>query len=166
MDQQTGDRGVGQERTAVQRRSDRELVVERLFNASPHTVFRAWAEPELFRRWWAPKEADITLLSCEMDVRTGGKYRLEFAVGGQDTMAFYGRYLEVAPNERIVWTNEEDGDGAVTTVTLGQQSGKTLLTFHESYASKQALDEAMTGSAEALPTQLDQLGALLPTVGG
>ena len=165
MGQQTDDHPVAQDRTAVTRKSDRELVVTRLFDAPPHTVFRAWAEPELFRRWWVPKGAGVTLMSCDMDVRTGGKYRLEFAAGGTDTMAFYGRYLEVSPGERIVWTNEEEAEGAVTTVTFEDQGGKTLLTFHELYPSKEALDEAMTGSAEGLPTQLDQLGGLLPTIG-
>ena len=164
MDQQTSNHAVTQNRTVVERKSDRELVVTRLFDAPPHMVFKAWAEPELFRRWWAPKGAGITLLSCEMDVRTGGKYRLEFAAGGTDTMAFYGKYLAVAPDERIVWTNEEEDEGAVTTVTFEDQGGKTLLTFHELYPSKEALDEAMAGSAAGLPTQLDQLDELLPTI--
>jgi uncharacterized protein YndB with AHSA1/START domain len=165
MDRQTSNHPVSQTRTAVERKSDRELVVTRLFDAPPHIVFRAWAEPELFRRWWVPKGAGIELLSCEMDVHTGGKYRLEFAAGGTDTMTFYGKYLAVVPGERIVWTNEEEDEGAVTTVTFEDQSGKTLLTFHELYPSKEALDEAMAGSAAGLPTQLDQLDGLLPTIG-
>jgi uncharacterized protein YndB with AHSA1/START domain len=152
---------VAQDRTAVERKSERELVVTRLFDAPPRIVFRAWAQAELFRRWWVPKGAPMTLVSCEMDVRTGGKYRLEFAFGGTDTMAFHGKYLEVVPDARIVWTNEEEDDGAVTTVTFEDQGGKTLLTFHELYPSREALDEAMEGSAAGLPTQLDQLGELL-----
>jgi uncharacterized protein YndB with AHSA1/START domain len=165
MDRQTIEHPVAQNRTDVQRRSDRELVVTRVFDAPPHIVFKAWAEPELFRRWWVPKGAGITLLSCEMDVRTGGKYRLEFAAGESGSMAFYGKYLTVVPDERIVWTNEEEDEGAVTTVTFEEQAGRTLLTFHELYPSKEALDEAMTGAAAGLPTQLDQLDELLPTIG-
>ena len=165
MDRQTRDHPVAPDRTAVERKSDRELVVTRLFDAPPHLLFRAWAQPELFRRWWVPKGAGMTLLSCEMDVRTGGRYRLEFAFGGTGTMAFHGRYLEVVPDERIVWTNEEEDEGAVTTVTFEDQGGKTLLTFHELYPSKEALDEAMSGSAAGLPAQLDQLDELLPTIG-
>lgn len=165
MDPQTGDHPVAQASAAVQRKSDRELVVTRLFDALPRTVFRAWAEPELFRRWWVPKNAGIELLFCEMDVRAGGKYRLEFAAGG-GTMAFHGRYLEVVPNARIVWTNEEEEAGAVTTVTFEDEGGKTLLTFHERYQSEEALDEALAGSAEGLPTQLDQLVEMLPTIDG
>lgn len=165
MDQQTRNHPVGRNRTAVERKSDRELVVTRLFDAPRRLVFRAWAEPELFRRWWVPEGAGIKLVSCEMDVRTGGKYRLEFAAGETRIMAFYGKYLAVTPDERIVWTNEEGGEGAVTTVTFEEQGGKTLLTFHELYPSKEALDEAMAGSAEGLPAQLDQLDELLSTIG-
>jgi uncharacterized protein YndB with AHSA1/START domain len=155
---------VAQNRTAVARTSDRELVVTRLFDAPPGIVFRAWSEAALFRRWWVPEGAGITLVGCEMDVRTGGRYRLEFAAGDA-TMAFHGKYLEVVPDARIVWTNDEAEAGAVTTVTFEDRGGKTLLTFHELYPSPQALDEAMAGSAAALPAQLDQLAVLLSTVG-
>ena len=165
MDQQVTSHPVVLSRTSVERKSGRELVITRLFDAPPQLVFRAWAEPELFRRWWVPKGFGITLLSCEMDVRSGGKYRLEFAAGGADTMIFYGKYLTVVPDERIVWTNEEEEEGAVTTVTFEDQGGKTLLTFHELYPSEEALDEAMTGSAAGLPAQLDQLDELLSTIG-
>jgi uncharacterized protein YndB with AHSA1/START domain len=164
MEQQAGDHPVAQDRTAVTRTSDRELVVTRTFDAPPRVVFRAWAEAALFRRWWVPEGAGITLVACDMDVRTGGTYRLEFGTGETETMAFYGKYLEVVPDQRIVWTNEEEGEGAVTTVTFEEQGGKTLLTFHEIYPSKEELDEAMNGSAAGLPTQLDQLDRLLPTL--
>jgi uncharacterized protein YndB with AHSA1/START domain len=156
---------VAGNRTAVERKSDRELVVTRLFDAPPHMVFKAWADAGLFRRWWVPEGAGITLLSCEMDVSTGGKNRLEFAAGEAGTMAFHGKYLVVVLGERIVWTNDEEDEGAVTTVTFEDRGGKTLLTFHELYPSKEALDEAMAGSAAGLPQQLDQLDALLPTIG-
>jgi uncharacterized protein YndB with AHSA1/START domain len=161
MDQQASSEAGAQNRTVVERKSDRELVVTRVFDAPPSMVFKAWSEPELFRRWWVPKSVTgVSLLSCDMDVRTGGKYRLEFGFGG-DTMAFYGKYLDVVPDQRIVWTNDEGEEGAVTTVTFEDQGGKTLLTFHELYPSKEALEEAMTGSAAGLPEQLDQLDELL-----
>ena len=160
MDQQTSNSAAAQNRTTVERKSDRELVVTRTFDAPPPIVFRAWSQPDLFRRWWVPKGAGISLISCDLDVRTGGKYRLEFGAG-DDTMAFYGKYLDVVPNERIVWTNDEGEEGAVTTVTFEDQGGKTLLTFHEQYPSTEALEEAMAGSAAGLPTQLDQLDELL-----
>lgn len=161
MDQQTGSHAVAQNRTIVERKGDRELVVTRVFDAPPSTVFEAWSERDLFRQWWMPKSVTgVTLLSCDMDVRTGGKYRLEFGAGG-NTMTFYGKYLDVVPNARIVWTNDEGEEGAVTTVTFEEQRGKTLLTFHELYPSREALEEAMTGSAAGLPEQMDQLDALL-----
>lgn len=155
-----------QNRASVERRGDRELVVTRTFKAPASTVFRAWSEPELFERWWVPKSATgVLLLSCRMDVRTSGKYRLEFGAGGSETMTFYGKYLEVVSNERIVWTNDEGEEGAVTTVTFDDQDGKMLLTFHEIYPSTEALEEALHGSASALPEQLEQLDELLSGTG-
>jgi uncharacterized protein YndB with AHSA1/START domain len=155
-----------QNRTSVERRGDRELIVTRLINAPPNTVFSAWSQPELFQRWWVPKSAPgVLLVSCDMDVSTGGKYRLEFAASGSETVAFYGKYLEVVSNGRIVWTNDEGDEGAVTAVTFEDQGGTTLLTFHEIYRSTEALDEALQGSAAALPEQLDQLDELLFSTG-
>ena len=166
MDQQGNSTGGAQNRTSVEGRGDRELVVTRTFDAPPSIVYRAWSQAELFQRWWMPKSATgVSLVSCDMDVRTDGKYRLEFSAGGPDTMAFYGKYLEVVPNERIVWTNDEGEGGAVTTVTFEDQGGKTLLTFHEAYPSKEALEEALQGSALGLPEQLEQLHELLSGIG-
>jgi uncharacterized protein YndB with AHSA1/START domain len=149
-------------RTVVERTSDHELVVTRTFDAPAHLVFEAWSKAELFQRWWVPESAGLTLLSCEMDVRTGGTYRLVFRHPMSDQpMAFFGTYKEVTPNERIVWTNEESDEGAVTTVTFAEQAGKTQVTFHERYPTKAACDDALAGSAEGLPEQFAQLDALL-----
>jgi uncharacterized protein YndB with AHSA1/START domain len=165
MSRQTSNADGAKEPTSVKRVGDRELVVTRIFDASPSTVYRAWSQPDLFQRWWVPKSVSgISLVSCEMDVRTGGKYRLEFGSDGSETMAFYGKYLEVVPNERIVWTNDEGEEGAITTVTFEDQGGKTLLTFHEIYPSREALEEALQGSAAPLPEQLEQLGELLSSI--
>lgn len=164
MDQQTSNQAAAQNRTAVEQKSDRELVVTRTFDAPPSTVFKAWSQADLFKRWWVPKSAPgVSLLSCDMDVRTGGKYRLEFSAGGADTMAFYGKYLDVVQDRRIVWTNDEGEEGAVTTVTFEDRDGKTLLTFHEAYPTREALEEALQGAAAGLPEQLDQLEELLAT---
>lgn len=161
MDRQ-GSKDGARNHTSVERRGDRELVVTRMFDAPPRIVFKAWSRAELFRRWWMPRSATgVSLVGCEMDVRTGGTYRLDFSAGGAETMSFYGRYLDVVPDARIVWTNDEGADGAVTTVTFEERDGKTLLTFHEAYPSAQALEEAMQGSATALPEQLDQLEEVL-----
>jgi uncharacterized protein YndB with AHSA1/START domain len=165
MDQQLSNPAAAPNETTIERPSDTELVVLRMFNAPPRIVFKAWSQPELFRRWWAPQSFGITLVSCDMDVRTGGKYRLEFAHGG-GTMAFHGKYLEVVPGERIVWTNDEgEEEGAVTTVTFEDLGGRTLVTFHERYPTKEAVEEAMQGSATGLPEQFRQLDALLADLG-
>ena len=149
-------------RTTVERRSERELVVTRSFDAPARLVFDAWTRPEHFRRWWVPKSMGMTLLSCEMDVRVGGRYHLNFGVG----MDFFGRYLEVTPPSRLVWTNEEAGDsGQVTTVTFEEKAGKTLLVMHELYPSKEALDAAGTGAADAMSETFEQLDELLGTLG-
>src|SRR6266567_3263785 len=150
-------------RTTVERKSERELVVTRTFNGPARIVFEAWTQPELFRRWWVPKSMGMSLLSCEMDVRVGGKYRLEFA---PDAMSFFGTYLEVTPHSRLVWTNEEGGEGGpVTTVTFDEKGGKTLLVMHELYPSKEALDAAGTGAADATSETFEQLDELLATLG-
>ncbi len=167
MTNQSDGADTAQNRTSVERKGDRDLVVRRTFNAPPSMVYKAWSQPDLFRRWWMPKSvASVSLVGCDMDVRTGGKYRLEYSAGGPETMAFYGKYLEVVPNERIVWTNDEGEEGAVTTVTFEDQGGKTLLTFHEVYPSPEALEEAMQGSAAGLPEQLDQLDDVLVGIDG
>src|SRR5262245_43666844 len=95
--------------TTVERKSDRELVVTRIFDAPAHLVFEAWTKPELFKQWWAPKSMGMFLRSCEMDVRTGGKYRLAFGHDASNPDEFFGRYVEVITNSRLVWTNDESG---------------------------------------------------------
>lgn len=162
MDRQVTSHLMGQTPTVVERKSDRELIVTRMFDAPAAMLFKAWSQPDLFRKWWVPKSATgVTLLSCKMDVRTGGSYRLEFAAGPSDTMVFLGKYLDVVPNQRIVWTNDEGDEGAITTVTFQERDGKTLLTFHELYPSRKALEAAIAGSAAALAEQFEQLDELL-----
>lgn len=148
--------------TRVERTSDYELLVTRTFNAPPRIVFEAWTRSDLFARWWVPKTAPMTLVSCELDVRTGGAYRLVFShPAAEQPMAFFGNYLEVTPPTRLVWTNEEGEQGAVTTVTFAEQDGKTLVTLHERYPTTAALEEALAGSAQGLPEQFAQLDELL-----
>lgn len=145
-------------RTSVERRSERELVVTRTINGPARLVFEAFAKPELLRQWWVPRSFGLSLLSCEADVRAGGKYRLVFA-GDPNPMAFYGTYVDVTPYSRLAWTNEEgDGDGAVTTVTFEEKGGKTLLVMTDLYPSKEALDAAIaSGSTSGIGETLDQL---------
>ena len=108
-------------RTTVERKSERELVVRRTFNGPARIVFEAWTKPELFKQWWVPKSMGMFLRSCEMDVRVGGRYRLVFGHDASKPDEFFGRYLEVTPHSRLVWTNEEGEDGGpVTTVTFAE----------------------------------------------
>jgi uncharacterized protein YndB with AHSA1/START domain len=145
----------------VERKSDREIVVTRRFDAPARLVFEAFTRPELFTQWWLPKSMDMTLRSCEMDVRVGGEYRLGFG----DGVEFFGRYVDVTPYSRLAWTNEEAGDaGQVTTVSFEEQDGVTLLVMHELYPSKEALDAAGTGAADATLETFGQLDELLVTL--
>ena len=150
-------------RTKAERKSERELVVTRTFDAPARIVFEAWTKPELLQRWWTPKSFGIVFLSCELDVRTGGGYRLVMRHGDSKPMEFFGRYLEVTPPSRLVWTNDEAGDGgSITTVTFEEQNGKTLLVMHDLYPSKEALDAAIaSGSTSGTSETFAQLDALL-----
>jgi len=151
-------------RTTVERTSEREFVVRRTFNAPAHLVFEAWTKPELLKLWWAPKSLGMSLLSCEADVRVGGTYRFVFGHDASKSMAFFGKYLEVTPHSRLVWTNEEgDGGEAVTTVTFDEKGGKTLLVLHERHPSKEAVDDAI-GFGEGLRETFEQLDELLVTL--
>jgi uncharacterized protein YndB with AHSA1/START domain len=155
-------------RTTVERKSERELVVTRTFNGPAHLVFEAWTRPELFERWWVPKSFGLTLLSCEADVRVGGTYRLVFShPAAPEPMAFFGKYLEVTPHSRLVWSNEEGGEsGQVTTVTFEERGGKMLLVMHDLYPSKEALDDAIaSGSTGGTGETFEQLDELLVTLG-
>ena len=153
------------DRTTVERKSDREVVVTRTFDAPARLVFEAWTKPELFKQWWVPRSMGMTLRSCELDVRTGGKYRLVFGDDPANPVAFFGKYLDVVPNQRIVWTNEESGaDGSVTTVTFEEKNGKTTLVLSELYPTKEALDAAGTGAQEAMNETFGQLAELLASL--
>jgi uncharacterized protein YndB with AHSA1/START domain len=150
------------DRTTVEQTTERELVVTRTFDGPARLVFEAWTKPELFKQWWVPRSSGLALLSCELDVRVGGSYRLVFEHEGSN-MAFHGRYLEVAPHTRLVWTNEESDRGAVTTVTFEERAGKTLLLVHELYPSKEAFD-AEHGMEDAMSETFEQLDDLLVTL--
>jgi len=153
--------------TTTERTSDRELVVTRTINGPARLVFEAWTKPELFQRWWVPQSMPITLLSCAMDVRVGGKYRLTFSFPGSEPVDFFGTYLEVVPYSRLAWTNEEAGEaGQVTTVTFEERAGSTLVVVHDLYPSKSALDEAIaSGSTGGLSETLEQLNEVVVSLG-
>src|SRR5215468_11421036 len=152
--------------TTVERKSERELVVTRTFNGPARIVFEAWTKPELFKQWWAPKSMDMFLRTCEMDVRVGGRYRLVFGHDASNPDEFFGRYIEVTPHSRLVWTNEEGGDGGpVPPVTFEAKDGQTLLVMQALYPSKEALDAAGTGAADMMSETFEQLDELLVALG-
>jgi uncharacterized protein YndB with AHSA1/START domain len=154
--------------TTTERTSDQETVVTRSFDAPARLVFKAWTTPELLLKWWTPKSFDITFVSCDVDARTGGSYKFVFRVPSMEhPMAFFGKYIEVVPNARLVWTNEEGGeDGPVTTVTFAERGARTLVTVHDRYPSKKALDDAIaTESMNGFGETFDQLDDLLPALG-
>jgi uncharacterized protein YndB with AHSA1/START domain len=157
--------GAGKSRTTVERTSDRDVVVTRTINGPARIVFEAFTNAELFRRWWVPRSLGMTLLSCDVDARVGGKYRLVFDFD-PEPMAFFGTYVEVEPHSRLAWTNEEGGeDGSVTTVTFEETDGRTRVIVHERYPSKEALDAAGTGAADAMGETFDQLDELIAALG-
>jgi uncharacterized protein YndB with AHSA1/START domain len=155
------------DRTTIERTSGQELVVTRTIDGPRDVVFEAWTDAELFRQWWVPASLGLKLLSCEIDARVGGGYRLTFDIGTDEPMAFFGRYLEVTPPTRLVWTNEEGDEGTVvTTVTFEDDGAGTRLVIHDRYPSKEALDEAITsGSMGWNPETFDQLDELLVKIG-
>jgi uncharacterized protein YndB with AHSA1/START domain len=162
MDARKNEPGV----TKVEPKGERELVITRTFDAPARLVYDAWTKDELFKRWWLPKSTPMTMLSCEKDVRTGGHYRLEFSHPAFDKpMAFFGKYLEVVPGSRLVWTNEESEEGSVTTLTFEEKAGKTLLTMHELFPSKEARDASIGEMPEGLRETFGQLDELLVTLG-
>jgi uncharacterized protein YndB with AHSA1/START domain len=155
---------AGQNRTSVERKSDRELVVTRTFNAPARIVFQAWTTPELLKRWWIPKSCGASFVSCEADVRTGGSYRFVFShPAAEQPMAFFGKYTEVIPNARLVWTNEEGGQaGPVTTVTFAEKDGETVVVMSDLHPSKESLDAAIeSGSTSGFGETFDQLDEVL-----
>lgn len=159
---------VAKNRTTVVRRSERELVVMRTFSGPARIVFEAWTKPELLKRWWAPKSFGITFVSCEADVRTGGTYRFVFGhPSSEQPMEFFGKYVEVTPHSRLVWTNDESGEGgAITTVTFEERGADTLVVMHDLYSSKEALDRAIgSGSTGGFGEAFEQLDELLATLG-
>ena len=158
------DPAAAKARTTVERTSERELVVTRTVNGPARIVFEAWAKPELFQRWWAPESFGVSLISYEADVRTGGAYRLVMGhASSEQPMAFFGRYIEVTPPSRLVWTNDEGGEGgAVTTVTFEERDRATRVVVHELYSSKEALDDALaSGSTSGWGEQFEQLDELV-----
>jgi uncharacterized protein YndB with AHSA1/START domain len=161
---ENGSELAAKNQTTVERTSDRELVMTRAFNAPARIVFDAWTKPELLIRWWAPRSMGMKIVTCDIDLRVGGKYRLVFAGDGDQQHAFFGTYKEIERPTRVVWTDEEEAGEAVTTVTFTEKNGKTTLTMHQLYPSKESLDGAMPGVTPGMRETFEQLAQLLATL--
>jgi uncharacterized protein YndB with AHSA1/START domain len=152
--------------TIVEQPSDRELVVRRTFNGPAHIVFEAWTRPELLKRWWAPKSFGVSLFECEQDLRVGGTYRYAFGRDPKNPEVFSGRYVEVKPPSRLVFSQlyermREAGE-VVVTATFEEDQGRTLLTLHQLFPSKEALEGALaSGMERGMRITLDQLEELI-----
>ena len=149
--------------TTTDRQSDREVVITRTFDGPARLVFEAWTTPELLMKWWTPPSFGITFIACKADVRTGGTYKFVMGHPSFDQpMTFHGKYLEVVPGKKLVWTNEEGDPGSVTTVTFEEKDGKTHLRLSDVHPSKAALDaELESGAISGYPEQFNQLDMLL-----
>ena len=168
MDERRDEPNPMKNRTTVERKSERELVVTRTINGPARIVFEAFTKPELLKRWWAPKSFGVSFISCEADVRAGGTYRFVFGhPASEQPVEFFGRYTEVTPHSRLVWTNDEGGEGgAVTTVTFEERGAETLVVMHDLHPSKEALDAAIaSGSTSGFSETFEQLDELLITLG-
>lgn len=165
--QSAADATATRDGTTIERTSHQELVVTRTIDGPREAVFEAWTDAELFKQWWVPKSFGVSLLSCEIDARVGGGYRLTFDTGTDEPMAFFGRYLEVIPPSRLVWTNEEaDGSTVITTANFTDDEGRTRVVIHDRYPSKEALDEALASEATSWnPETFHQLDELLVALG-
>ncbi len=161
----TAKKGSEKNPTRAERSSDRELVITRSFDAPARVVFEAWTKPELLKRWWTPRSMGMSLVGCEIDLRTGGGYKFTIGTPDAKTMVFHGKYVEVAVPSRLVWTNEESENGSVTTVTFEEKGDKTLVVMREVFPTKEALDESM-GMEEALDITFGQLDEVLNEASG
>jgi uncharacterized protein YndB with AHSA1/START domain len=156
-------------RTTVERRSDRELVLTRTFNCPARIVFDAWTRPELLKRWWAPASMGVTLFSCEADVRVGGRYRFAFGRDPEQPMVFSGTYSEVVPTSRLVFKQlfepMRSAGEAIVTATFTEREGKTEFVLHQLFPSREALDAAVaSGMDRGMQITFDQLDELAATL--
>jgi len=148
---------------------DREIVITRTFKAPARRVFTAWTRADLVTQWWAPKSRGAVVLSCEADVREGGRYRYVTRAGNGFEFAFSGEYREVKPYERLVYTTVfepmADAGASIVTATFDERGGATLLTLVERYPSPEARTAALESGMElGLPIVMDQLDAVVQSL--
>jgi uncharacterized protein YndB with AHSA1/START domain len=161
-------------RTSLERASDRELVIARTFNGPARIVFDAWTRPEHVSRWWAPQALGVSVVSCDAEVRVGGRYRYVLQPRKGGAIAFSGEYLEVTPHSRLVYTSffeptalgpMEGVPAVVVTVTFDEQDGRTHMVSRELYPSKEVLDGALASGMEpGVHATMDQLDELVSSL--
>lgn len=150
-------------RAVVTLPSDNELLVTREFDAPRALVFRAWTTPELIARWWTARRGDV--VSIEVDLRPGGRWRYVMTATGGFEVAFHGEYREIVPDERIVTTEIFEGApdaGAVTTTTFDEAGGRTTVAILVQHATKANRDmHLQAGMLDGLQDALDLVEDLL-----
>ena len=169
-----GSEAAAMNQTTMELEGDREIVIARTFNGPARIVFDAWTKPELVRRWWAPKSHRVAVVGCDVDLRVGGTYRyvLRLEAGGQ--LAFSGKYTEVTPHSRLVYTENfeptasgvQPGDASlINTVTFDEHDGKTHVVSRSLCPSKDLRDAILaTGMEHGMREAWDQLDALVASL--
>jgi uncharacterized protein YndB with AHSA1/START domain len=139
--------------------TDTQILITREFNAPKHLVYRAWTTPELIRRWWHANRGEI--VSIDVDLRVGGKWRYVMTANGGFEVAFHGEYREVVPNERLVGTEVFEGmpEGeAVTTTTFAEKDGRTFVEMLVQHSCQEHRDAHVnSGMEDGLQDALDML---------
>jgi uncharacterized protein YndB with AHSA1/START domain len=146
--------------TTLELPSDTEILITRAFDAPARIVFEAITKPEHIARWWAPQSRG-EMVSCESDLRVGGRWRNVMRANNGYEVGFSGEYLEVDPPHRIVQTEFFDpfpDAGSIVTVTLTEQGGRTTLTSRAQYPSKAIRDQVIdTGMESGMRESYQQL---------
>ena len=155
--------------TTMDLEGDRAIITKRTFNGPARIVFDAWTRAEHVQRWWAPKSRGVTIVEAGADVRPGGPYRYLFRLADGHEFAFSGKYKEVTPHTRLVYTQiyepmREAGE-VIATITFDERGGKTHLVAHELYPSKETRDAALSSGMEAgMRETMDQLDELVASL--
>jgi uncharacterized protein YndB with AHSA1/START domain len=150
-------------RAIVTTPGDRDIHIERVFDAPRDRVFATYTDPGLIPEWWGPRRT--TTIVDVMDVRTGGSWR--FVTRGDDgsETAFRGAYREVTPPERIVQTFEWEGmpgHVSVETATFEQlDDGRTRVVTTSVFDTTEERDgmvgSGMEGGLQETYERLDEL---------
>lgn len=163
------------ELTTLRLEGDREIVIERTFNAPARIVFDAWSQPELVERWWAPRSRGVAVVQIVATVRTGGSYR--YVLSHRDRQfAFSGAYIEVTPPARLVYTQifepaaggAQPGDAEiVVTVTFDERDGRTRVRSHTQCLSAEVRDGIIaSGMEHGMRETMEQLEELVGVLAG